>query len=244
MELKLLDYLTFFLGIWGAILLTKIGIVAMGAKPKIRKLVQLDGVDEIIGSCAEKGQALVFCNHTYSQINPWQMMSANYLLRYIGEKVAALDVPTFGVVIDQQTAIINEDWVREGYIRAGYPERFVPGRVIGSNLLNLSTTGMINRNKAGGLIALGIANQCTVYYDAALRQGAMILGDTPYGFPHCWNAIMCDYYMSGDEINAVAAYVSEDDSIISNMVSIDSAKILFIVLYIGTWIARSVFNLF
>jgi hypothetical protein len=171
-------------------------------------------------------------------------MSANYIYRYIGEKVAALDVETFGVAMNQQTSIINEDWFREGYIRAGYPERFVPGRWIGSQTTNLSIIGMIQRNNAGGLIALGVINQCTTYYDAALREGAMILGDTPYGFPHCWNSIMTDYYMSGDEVNAAAAYVSGEPSLINNIISVDSAKILIIVLYISAWIARSVFNLF
>jgi hypothetical protein len=102
---------------------------------------------------------------------------------------------------------------------------------------------MIQRNKAGGLIALGVINQCTTYYDAALREGAMILGDTPYGFPHCWNSIMTDYYMSGDEVNALAAYVSEDQNLIDNIIAIDSAKILIIALYIGAWVARSILKI-
>jgi hypothetical protein len=237
-ELIHLDYLGYFLGIFvaifGTLALMKAGIF----KPQIRRLFQLDGLDELIGSCAERGKPIAFSNRYYDQRYPYQLMATNFVLKYVGTKCAELNVPMYGTGQRAQTMMINEDWFRQGFIEAGYPERFVPGRFFAANQCQFAMMGLIPKHDVGGVVAVATGNRATTVYEAALRNGALIWAETTYGFPSCWNSIMCDWYLNGDELNAIAAYVSKDEQLVKNIITIDSVKLFMIFMYFGTWITK------
>jgi hypothetical protein len=131
-----------------------------------------------------------------------------------------------------------EDWLRQGYIASGYPERFVGGRFIASNQQQIAMIGHIQRENAGGVVGYATGNRATIFYEAALRQGALLWVETTYGFPSCWNAIMADWYLNGDELNALAAYVSGDEQLNTNLLAVDAVKIMFVIGYLAASLTK------
>jgi len=234
-----------------AVLIIVIGMIlyylqraAGGKLSTLRRLPQIDVIDEIIARCVEMNRELWFLSGqgtmTYATQLPG-ILSTFGILAYVTQRCAE-----FGAVIHHPTMLpvaynIQFEIMREAYELAGKPEEFDPLDTIIYMPAGASRPYVANeswRRKPAGAILTGFWYHFTIIHAEALqRAGAMTLGgtDTTHNIPFMVAAN--NYSMIGEEMYAMSAYLSKDPALTSSLAGQDVGKYIVIVLTILGMIA-------
>ena len=212
---------------------------AAGNLAKLRRLPQVDVIDEIIARCVEMNKELWFLSGqgtmTYASQLPG-IVSTFGILAYVTQRCAE-----FGAKIHHVTCLpiaynIQFEIMREAYELAGKPEEFDPLDTIifipdGATRPYVANESW-RRKPAGGILT-GFWYHFTIIHSEALqRAGAMTLGgtDTTHNIPFMVAAN--NYSMIGEEMYAMSAYLSKDPVLTSSLAGQDVGKYVVIALTI------------
>jgi hypothetical protein len=210
-----------------------------GKLARIRRLPQVDVIDEIIARCVEMNKELWFLSGQGYMTNTTQLpgiLSTFGILSYVTRKCAEVGCkihhPSFlGVAYNIQYEIM-----REAYEAAGKPEEFDPLETViyvpmGAGRPYVCTETW-RRKPAGGILCGFWYHYTIIYSEALQRAGAMTLGgtDTTHNIPFMVAAN--DYSMIGEEMYAMSAYLSKDPVLTSSLAGQDVGKYLAIIMTI------------
>ncbi len=213
--------------------------VAAGKEVKIRRLPQIDVIDEIIARCVEMNRELWFLSGQGLMTNATQLpgiLSTFGVLAYVTRKCA--DV---GCKIHHPTGLpeaynIQFEIMREAFEAAGKPEEFDPLETIiyipeGATRPYVVTETW-RRKPAGGVLTGFWYHYTIIFAEALQRAGAMTLGgtDTTHNIPFMVAAN--NYSMIGEEMYAMNAYLSKDPVLVGSLAGQDIGKYLVIILTI------------
>lgn len=206
---------------------------------KLRRLPQIDVIDEIVARCVEMDKELWFLSGQGTMTNATQLpgiLSTFGILEYVTEKCAE-----YGCKIHHPTNLpvaynIQYEIMREAYEASGKPEEFDPLDSIlyipdGAGRPYITNESW--RRKPAGAILTGFWYHYTIIYAEALqRAGAMTLGgtDTTHNIPFMVAAN--NYSMIGEEMYAMSAYLSKDPLLSSSLAGQDVGKYIILVLSI------------
>lgn len=217
-----------------------------GRLAKIRRLPQINVIDEIIARCVEMNKELWFLSGqgtmTYATQLPG-ILSTFGILAYVTQKCAE-----FGCKIHHPTALpiaynIQYEIMREAYELAGKPEEFDPLDTIIYVPVAATRPYVTNeswrRKPAGGILTGFWYHYTIIHAEALQRAGAMTLGgtDTTHNIPFMVAAN--NYSMIGEEMYAMSAYLSKDPALTSSLAGQDIGKYIIIVLTIIGMIAAA-----
>ena len=204
---------------------------------KLRRLPQIDVIDEIIARCVEMNKELWFLSGQGTMTNASQLpgiLSTFGILSYVTEKCAEVGCkihhPTFLPVAYN----IQYEIMREAYEAAGKPEEFDPLETIIYMPAGAGRPYVTNeswkRKPAGGIMCGFWYHYSIIYSEALQRAGAMTLGgtDTTHNIPFMVAAN--NYSMIGEEMYAMSAYLSKDPVLGSSLAGQDVGKYIIILL--------------
>lgn len=234
-----------------AVLVIVIGMIlyylqraAGGKLAALRRLPQIDVIDEIIARCVEMNRELWFLSGqgqmTYATQLPG-ILSTFGILAYVTQRCAE-----FGCGIHHPTMLpvaynIQYEIMREAFELAGKPEEFDPLDTIIYMPAGASRPYVANeswrRKPAGGILTGFWYHYTIIHAEALQRAGAMTLGgtDTTHNIPFMVAAN--NYSMIGEEMYAMSAYLSKDPVLTSSLAGQDIGKYIVIVLTILGMIA-------
>jgi hypothetical protein len=205
----------------------------------LRRLPQLDAVDEAVGRCTEMGKPIHFSagmGSLYSDLAPQTIAGFSILRSLIKSSIdrgaklivtteTADNVPLLNdllrVSYTSQNALdqLNEDTLR--FFGGMYPH--IAG-----------TISIFEHEKCGATILTGAYTSFTVeVLETASRMGMIsILGSAREG---CFNIMaFADYTLLGEELYAAGAYLSNEAPQIGSIIGQDGAKLIVIALLIGS----------
>lgn len=214
---------------------------------KLRRLPQIDAIDEIVARCVEMDRGLWFLSGQGIMTNASQLpgiLSTFGILSYVTAKCAE-----YGASIHHPTNLpiaynIQFELMREAYEAAGKPEDFDPLDTILYIPAGAGRPYVTNeswKRKPAGAIMTGFWYHYTIIYAEALqRAGAMTLGgtDTTHNIPFMVAAN--NYSMIGEEMYAMSAYLSDDPLLGSSLAGQDVGKYIIIILSILAILAGAV----
>jgi len=215
-----------------------------GQLARIRRLPQIDVIDEIVARCVEMNKELWFLSGqgrmTYATQLPG-ILSTFGILSYVTQRCAE-----YGAKIHHPSMLplaynIQFEIMREAYELAGKPEDFDPLDTILYIPVEASRPYVANeswrRKPAGGILCGFWYHYTIIHAEALQRAGAMTLGgtDTTHNIPFMVAAN--NYSMIGEEMYAMSAYLSKDPVLTSSLVGQDIGKYIVILLTIAGMIA-------
>jgi len=213
---------------------------AQAGKPvKLRRLPQIDVIDEIVARCVEMDKGLWFLSGQGIMTNASQLpgiISTFGILSYVTEKCAEYGCPIHHPTNLPIAYNIQYELMKEAYEVAGKPEEFHPLDTILYIPAGAGRPYVTNeswKRKPAGAIMTGFWYHYTIIYAEALqRAGAMTLGgtDTTHNIPFMVAAN--NYSMIGEEMYAMSAYLSKDPVLGSSLAGQDVGKYIIIALSI------------
>lgn len=211
----------------------------MGKIPTLRRLDAVDQIKEIIGRCVENGRPIWYMMDMVNLEVPYFLVStvaALQTLSYTARHVAKLGAELF-VPVNQGLAFsVTSDIVEEAYIAEGKKDHFVSNETVkylaGGADRPYILNHMVSEN-IGGAIFLGMwYHKAILFTETAARQGAITLGGTDDTANFAFMVAVCDYWVLGEEMYALGAYVSGDPRISASIAGQDFGKYLAIILVI------------
>jgi hypothetical protein len=213
---------------------------ARGGTPvKLRRLPQIDVIDEIVDRCVEMNKECWFIPGQGRMINAFELpaiISTFGMLAYTTRKCAENGAGIHCVSVLPIAYNIQAEIMREAYELAGKPEEFDPLETIIYIPNGAERPYIVNeswrRKPAGGILVGGWYHQTIIFCEALQRAGAMTLGgtDTIHNIPFMVAAN--NYSLIGEEMFAMSAYLSEDPLLGSSLAGQDIGKYLVLILCI------------
>lgn len=202
-------------GLYYAIILYGIGAAVMiyyyftKRRPEIRRLQQLDGLEEIVRVCGETNRPFL---HTIGQTTAGIFTQAAYVLMKHCAKVGG-PLRTRLIVTGMIPAyvLLSSDFIRQGYTESGHPEMYNAEDAIymeGLGSYVSGTVSLIDRLNCGGLAIYGWLHSASGMQmsDLAYRQGALQFSAMS-GWEQNLGAAIADYWVIGPEVRTMATYV-------------------------------------
>lgn len=210
-----------------------------GKSYHIRRLRQVDAIDEIVARCVEMDSELLFIpggGDLNSTGSIPAALSVLGILSYVAAKAAEYGAKIHLPTIQFVSYNIQAEILRDAYIAAGKPELFVEGdtiRYLPSGTDRPYILNRISRLKPAGSIFVGaIWHQAVIYSDALQQVGSLTLGGTDSSGAIPYLVASCQYSLISEEMYAISAYLSKDPILTSSLVGQDMAKYLVIILSI------------
>ena len=202
-------------GLYFATILYGIGIIVLvyywytKQRPELRKLPQLDGMEEIVRVCAETNRPFL---HTIGQTAGGIFtLSAAHLMKHCAKVGGPLKVRLMVTGMIPAYVLLCSDFVRQGYTESGHPELYNAADAIymeGLGSYVSGTTALIDRLNCGGLALYGWIHSAAGMQmsDMAFRIGALQFSALS-GWEQNLGAATADYWVIGPEIREMAVYV-------------------------------------
>ena len=210
-----------------------------GKLANIRRLPQVDAIDELIARCVEMNREMWFLGGGGVMTNAFVLpaiLSVFGILAYVTEKCAEYGAKIHFPTINPIAYNIQAEIMREAYEAAGKPEEFDPLETIiyipsGAERPYI-VQGAHSRKPAACILAGAWYHQTIIFCEALQRAGAMTLGgtDTTHNIPFMVAAN--NYSMIGEEMYAMSAYLSRDPVLGSTLAGQDIGKYLVMVITI------------
>ncbi len=167
-----------------AIAITYICVLAktkFKASMEIRRLVQLDQIDEMVKSTAERGRPILFAPGGLASTDSYTPAWGT-IYEHVGEMAGSLNIRTFTTSYLPDIAVVLGDYLREGYVKSGHPERFrIEDQICiqGSTFTwTQGTIGIVQRVQPGAVFMLGSwdwASHVNVMKAASLLPAIILL---------------------------------------------------------------------
>jgi hypothetical protein len=233
---------------WGTIYYY-LQIGKQGKIVKLRRLPQIDVIDELVARAVEMGRELWFLSGSGTLTNAYVLpgiLSTFGIASYVTEQCAKYGAKLHHVCRLPIAYNIHFEIAREAYEKVGKPEDFDPLETIiyipsGSGrpyVLNESW----RRKPASAILCGTWYHQTIIFCEGLQRAGAMTLGgtDTTHNIPFMVAAN--NHSMIGEEMYAMSAYLSEDKTLGNSLAGQDMSKYLVIALtIIGVLLAAAGF---
>jgi len=210
-----------------------------GKSYHIRRLPQVDAIDEIIARCVETNRELLFLGGG-GDLNSTDSIPAALsvlgILSYVAAKSAEYGAKIHMPTIQFVSYNIQTEILREAYESAGKPEMFdelntilyLPSGADRPYILN-----RISAEKPAGSILVGAWwHQTIIYCEALQRADALTLGGTDYAGNIAFMVAASNYSLIGEEMYALSAYLSNESILTSSLVGQDIAKYLVMIVSI------------
>jgi hypothetical protein len=241
------------------LLITVVGALAyymwrasIGKIPKLRKLPQIDVIDEIIGRCVEMGSPLWFLPLNGLLKNSYDApatLASLSILSYVAKRSAELELEIHVPTMLPMAFNIQQEIVKDAYETAGKSELYDPLKTVlftpGTSASTMYAVSGLWREKVKGCFLVGRGYINTIQLcEAAARSGALTLGgtDTTHNIPFIVAAT--DYSLIGEELYAMGAYLSQDPVQTACIAGQDIGKLMAIFLMlIGTIAGLVGFNI-
>jgi len=200
---------------------------------EIRRVPQLDQIDDMMKSTAERGKPVMFIPgglaSTDSYTPAW-----GQIFEYVGQQAGSLNVRTITTSYMPDATVILGDYLREGFVKSGHPERFrIEDQVCiqgGTFTWSQGTVGLVQRYKPGAVFALGSwdwASHVNVLKAASLLpEKPLMIGGAGWVDLVSYCAVFCDYMFIGDQHMAAQAVLSGDPWHPSQLIGVDITKFI------------------
>jgi hypothetical protein len=179
--------------------------------PELRRLPQLDGVEEMVRVCAETNRPFL---HTIGQSQDWSLIyviCAAQLLKHCAKIGGPLKVRLLVTGMVPAYVVLCSDFIRQGYVEGGHPELYRADDAVymeGLGSYVAGTTAMLSRLNCGGLAMYGWIHSAAGMQmsDVAYRTGALQFSALG-GWEQNLGAATADYWVIGPEMRQMATYV-------------------------------------
>jgi hypothetical protein len=213
---------------------------AAGGNPaNLRRLPQIDVIDELIARAVEMNREVWFLSGGGQMTNAFVLpgiLSTFGICAYVTEQCARYGAKIHHVCRLPIAYNVHFEIMREAYEKAGKPEEFDPLETIIYIPSGAGRPYVLNeswRRKPASAIMCGAwYHQTIIFCEAIQRAGAMTLGgtDTTHNIPFMVAAN--NYSMIGEEMYAMSAYLSEYPTLASSLAGQDIGKYIVIILCI------------
>ena len=210
-----------------------------GKLANIRRLPQVDAIDELIARCVETNRELWFIPGGGVMTNAFVLpgiLSVFGILAYVTQRCAEFGAKIHCPTRNPIAYNIQYEIMREAYEAAGKPEEFDPLETIvyfpGGAMRPYIVQGAHSRKPAAAILLGAYYHQTIIFCESLQRAGAMTLGgtDTTHNIPFMVAAN--NYSLIGEEMYAMSAYLSKDPVLGSTLAGQDVGKYLAIAMTI------------
>jgi hypothetical protein len=220
--------------------------VKLGVPMTIRRIIQLDQIDEMVKSTAERGRPILITpgglTATDSYTPAWGTIFA-----HVGEMAGNLNLRIVSTYYLPAITIVMQDYIRDGYTRAGHPERFRPDDhmcILGSTFTwTQGTIGVAQRLQPGAAFIMGSwdwASHVNVMKALTLNPiKPIMMGGAGWVDLVAFCSVFCDYVMIGDQHMAAQAVLSEDPWHPAQLIGVDIIKLMFVAILILAFITAA-----
>jgi len=207
---------------------------------KLRRVAALDGLDEIVKSCAERGRPVLY-SPTGTKLGQPHLVAAMEAGKLVAKTCADLNVRLYTLAVDPEQYLLFVDYVRQGCMESTHPERwnpsdhlFVPDYGAAVSLPTSCMEMVEGRNIGGSIYFGGITwNTFLNVVEHGLRHGCLQF--TAFYWPDdISQAVMfSDYCTITDEMVAAGAYLGRDPVDAAFVVGSDLMKIFIAVVMVA-----------
>ncbi|MFX0204459.1 MAG: DUF6754 domain-containing protein [Candidatus Hodarchaeota archaeon] len=230
---------------WG--LVVYVGWTASKGKPlQLRRLVQIDAIDEAVGRCAEMGRPCVHFPGSYSTAQKaWLTVALAGIncLRHVSYQCATAGVPFYVGSITLDLIPLMDDVVRSSYLEAGHIDDYDSAeqiRYIGSSG-QTSQAPMVLRLKPAYVSMIGSYSSDFIFgAEPAKRVGAVVISGDARMSQQATMAVTSDYFLCGEEVYAASAYITKDPLLLGQVVGQDFCEFIFILMLIVGFILSGI----
>jgi hypothetical protein len=215
--------------------------------PEIKRVPALDAVDEIIGRCVEMGRPV----HVTPGLGALSGTAAPATLAglecvsYVAKQAATMGAKLITTVGVTEIFPVAEAMVSQAFRDAGRPDaynsdmvRYLPGDE--QFAYAAAVMAMYEREEVKGNIIVGqFAGEALLLVEAGHNAGAMQVGGTVNSLQAPFFVAACDYFLVGEEILTVGAYLSRDPVRMGSTVGQDMGKLIFMGLILVGVIMRA-----
>ncbi len=228
------------------LILWRISQARAGRLPPIRRLPQLDAIDEIIGRCVELDRPVHVSpgRGGLVDVEAPQVLAGLEVMSYVAHKAAQMDAKLIATVCQAEVYPVAEAIVREAYTAEGKEQSFRAEmvRYLSPNQFAYAAgiLGIYNREKPGGNIYIGLFfAESLLLLEGGFLAGAMQIGGTANTLQSQFFVACCDYALLGEEIFVAGAYLSRNPVKLGTLMGQDLGKALFMALIIVGVILRA-----
>lgn len=211
--MKIFEFSIFLISVLSIII--SIHLAKKGKVPKIRKIICLEALEELVGRAAEMGKPV----HIATGMSKLESAEAPIvaaglaMLGHVAYLCGKYKVPMRYTCVYGYNIPIAQDLIKSGYTRGGHPELYSDDLIFyaGDHQQSYSAAmmGYIMRERpAANMMFGGIKYETLNVLGAGAVAGAMQAAGTPRLYYQPFLVASCDYSMIGDELFAAAAVVS------------------------------------
>jgi len=210
-----------------------------GKLAQVRKLPLMTHMEEVIGSCAERGLPFIW-SYTRDVLQPrWGALEVTYygrMFKHISRLAGNASVPTYFICDNPQVMMIMQDYSREGFVSSAHPEIYDARNyyfVSGLLAFYSETVLLMQSHNSGGVVNSGgfLSNSGPIF-EEAYRMGAISIA-LGTGGGQAGPAFMADYQKLSDEHLACGAWADPNPKSGAAVMGSDVAKILSAALLIA-----------
>ncbi len=228
------------------LILWRISQARTGKLPSIRRLPQLDAIDEIIGRCVELDRPVHVSpgRGGLVDVEAPQVLAGLEVMSYVARKAAQMDAKLIATVCQAEVYPVAEAIAREAFAAEGKEQAFRPEmvRYLSPNQFAYAAgiLGIYNREKPGGNIYIGLFfAESLLLLEGGFLAGAMQIGGTANTLQSQFFVACCDYALLGEEIFIAGAYLSKNPIRLGALMGQDLGKALFMALIVVGVVLRA-----
>lgn len=202
--------------------------------PELRRIAGIEAIDDAVKRCAELGRPIHFTLGIGGLNDPEasQTIAAIGVMTYATRLAAQLNIDSIVTVCIQQLMPAVEEIVRQNYEveNAEFKPSYV--RYSGPNqaYLALAIQGIMERESPGANFMMGFFDEEAIAIaEKGYRTGSIGIGGTTTIGQMGILAATMDYFLIGEELYAVGAYLSKDRLQIMSIAAIDNWKVVALV---------------
>ena len=230
-------------------ILWRLQLAKKGKVPAMRRLPQLDAIDELIGRCVEMGRPVHVSpgRGGLVDVEAPQILAGLEVMSYVARKVAQTDGKMIATVCQAEVYPVAESVVREGFFIEGKPDAYQPDmvRYLSPNQFAYAggILGIYSREKPAGNIYIGLFfAESLLLLEGGYLTGAMQIGGTANTLQTQFFVACCDYTLIGEEVFIAGAYLSRDPVRIGALLGQDLGKMLFMGLIVVGVVLKALGN--
>lgn len=209
---RIFEFVVFLVSV--ATILISMWLARQGRVPKIRSIVCLDALPELVGRAVEMGTTVhIATGMSTLESSEAPIVAAGLaMLGHVAELCGKYKVPIHYTCVFGYNIPIAQDLIKTGYMKGGVPEMYSDDMIFyaGDHQQPYSAAmmGYLFREKpAANMMFGGIKYEALNTIGAAAVVGCMQAAGTPRLYYQPFLVAACDYCMIGDELFAAAAAV-------------------------------------
>lgn len=206
--------------------------VRSGAKPYLRPLPAIAGIEEAIGRAAEMGRPVHFTpgSDGFNSGTAGQALAAVICLSHISRLCAKFDVRLLVSNRRAEVQPLTEEIVRQAYLSEGKISNFRPTDIrFFSDDQFAYASGVIGvmsgERTASNIMLGGYYAESLMFAEAGATYGNVQIAGTASISQIPFFVTTCDYCLIGEELYAAAAILSEDPAQVASLVTQDIVRV-------------------